>query len=136
MRDLAHRRKQQMEYYHKNHEQRKQKMREYHNRKMGTDPLYAEKHRQACRDSYRKNLAYYTVRNAENAKTFEQKARKKLEYAVRRGRIKRPDACDSCGIVGKIQGHHHKGYKNPLDVIWLCPKCHSLVHHNLRKRSE
>jgi hypothetical protein len=39
----------------------------------------------------------------------------------------KPAACSACGLVGRVQGHH-EDYSKPLDVIWLCQKCHGLRH--------
>lgn len=54
-------------------------------------------------------------------------------WAIKFGILKRPDSCEKCGIApertskgrAQIHGHHHRGYDHPLDVMWLCPKCHS-----------
>lgn len=54
-------------------------------------------------------------------------ARRKLHYAVKVGRLVRPDACDECGKACKPHAHHHN-YDLPLDVRWLCPSCHGLQH--------
>lgn len=62
-----------------------------------------------------KNLAYRTVRNA-----------------IKSGLLIRPDYCESCGLnpgLGRdgralIHAHHHRGYGAPLDVQWLCARCH------------
>lgn len=62
---------------------------------------------------------------------FEEKARGALKVAVAAGRLIRPEACQRCNrIPGRgargqalIQGHHHD-YSKPLDVEWLCAKCH------------
>ena len=43
--------------------------------------------------------------------------------ALRNGLLKRPDKCSRCGLIGKIEGHH-PDYDKPLEVIWLCRKCH------------
>jgi hypothetical protein len=50
-------------------------------------------------------------------------ARRKLQYAVRRGRLVRPDNCARCGGHGPIEAHH-ADYSRPLDVEWLCRACH------------
>ena len=48
----------------------------------------------------------------------------KVMYALRTGKIVRPDRCSKCGSDrGKICGHH-LDYSKPLDIVWLCYKCH------------
>jgi hypothetical protein len=61
--------------------------------------------------------------------------RAKAHYAVRKaimaGSLIRPKVCEACGdkpgndIGGKskIVAHHHRGWKNPLDVLWVCQRC-------------
>jgi hypothetical protein len=80
---------------------------------------------------------------AENPEKFRESEQKRyikdkekcragnaLRYAVKAGKIIRPNKCSSCGAIGPIQGHHYKGYKeeNFLDVQWLCPPCHGKAH--------
>lgn len=54
------------------------------------------------------------------------KARKALNHAVAAGRVIR-EACCSCGN-SKAQAHH-EDYSRPLDVVWLCARCHSRLHN-------
>lgn len=60
----------------------------------------------------------------------------KYPEKVRAGRIARAEkhkgnlikkSCQKCGKLEDIQ-MHHKDYKKPLDVLWLCAKCHRLEH--------
>jgi transposase-like protein len=61
------------------------------------------------------------------------------EKALMRGILKRPEACESCGTSGQpyrdgrhpIQAHHDD-YNRPLDVRWLCFKCHRSWHKQHR----
>lgn len=46
-----------------------------------------------------------------------------LEYALRAGRLTKPDACERCGEARRIHGHH-EDYSKPLEVMWLCAPCH------------
>jgi len=56
------------------------------------------------------------------------KASKKLQSAVKYGKIKKPDTCSICNIkFDRIEGHHHD-YSKPLDVIWCCVMCHKATH--------
>jgi hypothetical protein len=36
-------------------------------------------------------------------------------------------SCQLCGATEHVHGHH-KDYARPLDVTWLCAKCHGRVH--------
>lgn len=56
---------------------------------------------------------------------FKHEARWQLRRAVKAGRIKRLP-CENCGNP-KSQAHHHD-YSKPLEVKWLCVKCHNLEH--------
>ncbi len=54
------------------------------------------------------------------------KAQTAVNNAVRDKRLfKTP--CLICGGHENVQGHH-KDYSKPLDVVWLCVKCHHRVH--------
>lgn len=60
-------------------------------------------------------------------------AHRKLRTALVAGLLTRPAQCQECGKEPppgrdgrtRIQGHHHKGYDRPLDVVWLCTWCHA-----------
>lgn len=72
-----------------------------------------------------------------NAKTLTEaeaathvKAREILNVAVVKGQIKKPGECSSCAAPGYVEGHH-PDHSKPLDVEWLCLKCHGRRH---RKR--
>lgn len=50
-------------------------------------------------------------------------ARTRLTSALEKGRIERPDNCGECGTKGPVDAHHDD-YTRPLDVRWLCTRCH------------
>ena len=52
-------------------------------------------------------------------------ARSKLRDAVKRGKIIRMP----CEVCGEARSHgHHEDYSKPLEVRWLCSKCHGKEH--------
>jgi len=57
-----------------------------------------------------------------------------LEEAVERGVVLRQYVCEQCGDSGTFKDGrtkihaHHPDYNKPLDVMWLCQKCHHQWH--------
>jgi hypothetical protein len=63
------------------------------------------------------------------------RARLAVSHAIRDGKLTKPDRCEKCGGEGQpfsdgrhpIHGHH-EDYSKPLEVKWLCRRCHIAVH--------
>lgn len=58
----------------------------------------------------------------------QYKARVLVARSIRSGRIVRPSACTHCLKNGPVEGHH-EDYSKPLEVRWLCFKCHRELCH-------
>lgn len=54
------------------------------------------------------------------------KAQTAVGNAVRDRRLEK-GPCSICGTEKHVHAHH-KNYAKPLDIIWLCAKCHHRVH--------
>ena len=53
------------------------------------------------------------------------KAWNALNYAVRMGKVQKPDTCSICNkLVGQKIQAHHEDYEKSLDVQWVCQDCH------------
>ena len=59
-------------------------------------------------------------------------AHRTLNNAIRDQKVKKPTTCQDCGTGGMIHAHHHD-YSKPLDVMFLCPVCHSVEHQRMRE---
>lgn len=59
---------------------------------------------------------------------------RRVRDAIKAGELVRPEFCERCGVAPgmtktgapKIQAHHHD-YALPLEVEWLCTKCHRAI---------
>lgn len=57
-----------------------------------------------------------------------------VEQALKIGAIERKSHCEECGDTSTFKNGrsgieaHHDDYNNPLDVRWLCQKCHHEWH--------
>lgn len=73
--------------------------------------------------------------NLAKARYSERNPKKKnatsmVHNAVKYGFLERPNNCSACGKYNKRIHGHHCDYDKPLDVIWMCPSCHSEWHRN------
>lgn len=84
-------------------------------------------YREANKDKVR---AWKKKANVKDVLSGKNRARKKINNAVRFGKVIKPGNCSRCGaetIPSKLHAHH-KDYNLPLDVEWLCVKCHAAEH--------
>lgn len=58
----------------------------------------------------------------------KNRARLLLNNAVNEGRIYKPGHCFGCFAQPDYLAAHHDDYSKPLNVRWLCRKCHGRVH--------
>ena len=52
----------------------------------------------------------------------------KVYYAVKTGKLIKPERCEYCNRKAQRIEGHHEDYSKPLDVIWLCRSCHGKIH--------
>lgn len=102
------------------------------------DPAWREKRRQqnlawrAKNPTYHRELSQQPHVNARNKQILAafrkahpevDRAGNNLRYAVKTGKIVRPDGCEECHRPCKPEGAHFN-YAEPLRVRWLCRSCH------------
>jgi hypothetical protein len=84
------------------------------------EALRQKEWRNRNKEIYGKYIRDWQKRNREKIN-----AHAKVHTAVKNGTLKRSLYCHECKTQkGKMEGHH-KDYSRPLDVIWLCRKCHA-----------
>lgn len=65
------------------------------------------------------------------------KATRAVSAARASGRLQPAEHCEDCGSkfgkpAWKKPYAHHEDYAKPLDVVWLCGKCHRTRHYGSR----
>jgi hypothetical protein len=89
------------------------------------NPERASEHQRRYRKKHAQELAQKgRIRRTEERDRIA--ARTIMNHAVRDGALRR-GACERCGSADHVEGHH-ADYGRPLDVTWLCAKCHKIVH--------
>lgn len=91
--------------------------------------------RRGC--EFRPQLKYGQDNHFYRGTSASDKAQNVLERAVEKGLVLRGSHCQACGAAGEMKDGrstiqaHHPDYNKPLDVEWLCQKCHHKWHkHN------
>lgn len=92
---------------------------------------YNDRHRAAVTRRIRDYVAQHAEQRKKTTKAWDERNRDKrraqsaLRNAVRVGRIIRMP-CEKCG--NSKSEAHHEDYGKPLEVNWLCRRCHGLKH--------
>ena len=92
---------------------------------------WRDKHPEYTSEQYRRRIASDPLffKKQDAAKDpIKKKARAALRNAVVSGTVIKPKSCSRCGITDKPLHGHHFDYSKPLEVLWLCKKCHGLEH--------
>jgi hypothetical protein len=103
------------------------------------DPVWREKER--LRQIGKANRQKARLRGTEVFRVWQKKAGEKwmrdnpngkrahgiVKRAIASGRLTRPNRCQRCGNKHPIIEAHHDDYSKPLDVEWLCKRCHTVV---------
>lgn len=100
----------------------------YHRKRQ--DPAWMEAQRERGREKFLRlyrNPAPMPFWVADLAAETKRAAAVALCNAVRDGRVARPARCQRC-TKACIPHGHHEDYGKPLEVEWLCPKCHRARH--------
>lgn len=85
---------------------------------------------------YCSTVCYHAVAGPSQ---HDPSAKSAVQYALKMGRMSRPEACEECGCTppptsggrNGLEGHHDD-YNKPLEVRWLCRKCHVRWHRGSR----
>lgn len=75
---------------------------------------------------HRKKLRAKITAEYDEKHPHRKKAHTAVNNALRDGRLTKGD-CHFCGTDQDIEGHHND-YSKPLDVVWLCKRCHRKLH--------
>jgi ribosome-binding protein aMBF1 (putative translation factor) len=79
---------------------------------------------------YKKNQEAKNNWNRNNK--LKRNAHNKVKRAIEKGILVKPLYCELCGSTIKIEAHHYD-YNKPLDVIFVCSKCHHQLHKDTRE---
>jgi len=83
--------------------------------------------REGRKDKQNEYYKAWYLKNGRNRDKKKQLAHSMVMLAVRSGELIRPEICTDCKNPNKIEGHHND-YNKPLEVIWLCNRCHRKLH--------
>ena len=102
------------------------------------DPKWVNQERIRCREKMkrRRELGFERKPTLSESKKYNSAWRSKdptkrraelIAYrALKMGRIIKGENCEHCGQKIKLE-MHHPDYSKPLEVQWLCTKCHGIT---------
>lgn len=96
-------------------------------------PQMADGYLGKCKDCTKADVSNYWHEHAPIMRQLDgmrrrlkKQANQAVNNAVRDGRINRPLRCHYCREIAELSAHHWDYYR-PLDVTWLCDRCHRIA---------
>lgn len=96
-------------------------------------PAMADGHLNKCKECTRADVSHYWHEHAEILRQTDLSRRKVKRQAniivgnaLRDGKLEKPAACHYCRDEATLSAHHWNYYR-PLDVTWLCSRCHRIA---------
>ena len=94
--------------------------------------LYYQRHREAIVAKARKWYRDHKVRAVSRQAAWYaahpevRRAHTAVHNAVQRGVLIKPNVCTRCGAPTpkRLLDGHHPDYAKPLEVVWVCKRCH------------
>lgn len=86
---------------------------------------YVKYEKLRCKTKKRKESALEYQRKRRSKHPEKSRAYLKVHRAIKDGSLKR-EPCEKCGDINTEA--HHDDYLQPLNVTWLCFKCHRKHH--------
>lgn len=133
--------KRKSEHYRKNEEAYKLRAKNHfndnreHHRKLSKE--YNEKHRERLSRIAKERYTSEEGREANRLRSrkyrenpinkLKEKARGIVNKRIQSGKMVKPETCVECGAFGKVEAHH-EDYNKPLEVLWVCKRCHFKKH--------
>lgn len=141
-------------YYNKNKKKVKDKSNQYYKNNKSAVLVRSKSYRDKNKEKIKDRNKHYREANQENIKCFQssycksdhgKKVRRKasrkyatnnqnkkhahriLNNALRDKKITKPWVCEECNTKTDLCGHH-PDYAKPLEVNWLCKRCHINWH--------
>jgi hypothetical protein len=66
--------------------------------------------------------------NYDDLERLKSRCKEAVRKALRNGYLIKPTKCEVCNQENKRIEGHHPDYYRPLDVNWVCPRCHRRIH--------
>jgi hypothetical protein len=117
---------------------RKERYWNNHQQELQSSRRYSETHRaeKAARGrqyakANRKRERAYRLAHLDETRALSR-AHMAVLRAIKSGKLVRPDRCENCKSIDRVDAHHHIGYDtaNLLNVTWLCHSCHLRLHRS------
>ena len=137
------------EYFEKNKERILQEKREKYasipkeSKQHYSQEYYDANKEEICkrsRENYKNLSDEQKKNNTERIKLWRRKNRQKMRAwsavgnALLRGDMVKPIKCDVCLNESNRLHAHHDDYEMPLEVVWVCHKCHMNIHKNSNRK--